>query len=114
VNYTGNAIAVDFTLVGTQVYDADARRNVNGVMVSAAGDVTFNGTVSYTGTGNDRDPILQRIGGMVPTNTVSGYWREDVNLDGVVKYTGTANDRDAILNSIGGTSPTATRVATLP
>jgi uncharacterized delta-60 repeat protein len=114
VNYTGNAYPVDFTLTGTQVYDADARKNVNGVMVLAAGDVTFNGTVSYVGSGNDRDPILLRVGGGTPTNTASGYWREDTNLDGVVKYIGAANDRDIILQSIGGIVPSSTRVAGLP
>jgi uncharacterized delta-60 repeat protein len=114
VTYTGNALAVDFTLTATPVYDSDARRSSGGVQVLRAGDVTFNGTLSYAGPGNDRDPILIRVGGGTPTNTVGGYWREDVNLDGVVKYTGTANDRDAILTSIGGTSPTATRAAPLP
>ena len=111
----GGAVAnLDFTLPTTLVYDDDARKNMSGVMVLAAGDVTFNGTVSYTGSGNDRDPILTRIGGVVPTNTIGGYWREDVNMDGVVKYTGAANDRDLILQSIGGTVPTNTRVAGLP
>ncbi len=111
----GNAIAsVDFTLPTTLVYDDDARKNVSGVMVLAAGDVTFNGTVQYTGTGNDRDPILTRIGGTIPTNSMNGYWPEDSNMDGVVKYTGSANDRDIILVNIGGTVPTNTRVATLP
>ena len=81
---------------------------------AAAGDVTFNGTVRYTGTGNDRDPIILRVGGSTPNNTVSGYWREDVNMDGVVKYTGTANDRDIILTNVGSTTPNSTRVATLP
>jgi uncharacterized delta-60 repeat protein len=114
VNYTGTPPTVDFTLVGTQVYDADARKNVSGVMVLAAGDVTFNGTVSYVGSGNDRDPILLRVGGGTPTNTASGYWREDTNLDGVVKYIGAANDRDIILQSIGGIVPSNTRVAGLP
>jgi hypothetical protein len=28
-----------------------------------------NGTVTYTGQNNDRDIILQNIGGVVPTNT---------------------------------------------
>ena len=111
----GSAIAtVDFTLPATQVYVSDARKNVGGVMVVVVGDVTFNETVQYTGAGNDRDPILTRIGGVIPTNTVSGYWREDVNLDGVVKYTGAANDCDLILQSIGGTVLTNTRVAGLP
>lgn len=31
-------------------------------------DVNMDGTVRYTGQGNDRDPTLQNIGGAVPTN----------------------------------------------
>lgn len=31
-------------------------------------DVTMDGTVKYTGAGNDRDVILENIGGTVPTN----------------------------------------------
>ncbi len=63
---------------------------------------------------DDRDPILTRNGGTVPTNTVSGYYTEDINLDGLVKYTGADNDRDPVLATIGGTVPTAVRVAQLP
>jgi hypothetical protein len=114
VNNTGNSLGVDFTLPGTPVYDSDARKNVGGVQVLAAGDVTFNGTISYTGDANDRDPILTRVGGVNPTATLGGYWREDVNMDGVVKYTGAANDRDLVLLSVGGVVPTNTRVAPLP
>jgi hypothetical protein len=111
----GSAIAtVDFTLPSTLVYDNDARKNVGGVMVLAAGDVTFNEAVGYTGAGNDRDPILTRVGSTTPNNSMSGYWREDVNMDGVVKYTGSANDRDIILTNVGSTTPNNTRVATLP
>jgi uncharacterized delta-60 repeat protein len=111
----GSAIAtVDFTLPTTQVYDNDARKNVSGVMVLAAGDVTFNESVQYTGSGNDRDPILTRVGSTTPNAVVPGYWREDVNMDGVVKYTGSANDRDIILTNVGSTTPNNTRVATLP
>jgi len=58
--------------------------------------------ISYTGPNNDRDPILQRIGGEITTATVSGYFNEDVNMDGVVKYTGANNDRDVVLQAIGG------------
>jgi hypothetical protein len=35
-----------------------------------AADVTLDGQVKYTGTGNDRDPILSNVGGTVPTATV--------------------------------------------
>ncbi len=115
VAYGSTGIAtVDFTLPTTQVYDNDARKNVSGVMVLAAGDVTFNETVGYTGAGNDRDPILMRVGSTTPNASVVGYWRDDVNMDGMVKYTGANNDRDPILVNVGSTMPNNTRVATLP
>jgi uncharacterized delta-60 repeat protein len=78
------------------------------------GDVRFNRNVQYAGQNNDRDPILVRIGGVVPTNTAQGYYPEDVNLDGVVKYTGTNNDRDKVLQTIGGVVPTNIRLDHLP
>lgn len=96
------------------MFGTDARRNVSGVMVLWSGDVTFDGTVMYTGDGNDRDPILSTIGGVVPTTTVPGYHQTDVNMDGEVIYTGDANDRDRILQAIGGVVPTNTRVEQLP
>jgi uncharacterized delta-60 repeat protein len=114
VVYGSGIATVDFTLPSTQVYDDEARINDGGVMVLAAGDVNIDGTVQYTGASNDRDAILYRIGGVVPTATTAGYWPEDVNMDGVVSYTGAGNDRDRVLVSIGGSVPTNTRVATLP
>jgi hypothetical protein len=87
---------------------------LNGVAVLWPGDVNANGTIRYTGTANDRDAVLMRIGGQVPTNTVQGYHAEDLNLDGRVRYTGSGNDRDIILQAIGGTVPTATRTQQLP
>ena len=91
-----------------------ATNNVNGVRVMVPGDVTRNGQVKYAGSGNDRDPILTRVGGTVPTATASGYLPEDLNMDGSVKYAGSSNDRDVILTVIGGTTPTATRSAQIP
>jgi len=70
--------------------------------------------VLYTGSGNDRDQVLQAIGGAIPTNTAAGYLQSDINLDGLAKYTGEANDRDPILANIGGVIPTNSRVQQLP
>ena len=79
------------------------------------GDATFNGQVKYAGDGNDRDLVLQGIGGAVPTNVVgNAYDTRDVNLDGAIMYTGTNNDRDIILQTIGGVVPTNVRIAQLP
>jgi len=114
---TVNPTLLDLTLASTITYGIDARKSITGVqpaLVLWTGDVTFNGQIRYTGSGNDRDPILSRIGGSTPTNSAGGYFSEDVNLDGTVKYTGSANDRDPILLNIGGSSPTSSRSAQLP
>lgn len=108
---------VDFTLPYTPTYGVDAQKDLFFTKVLWAGDVNHDGMIKYTGGGNnanDRDPILTTIGGVVPTNSVTGYKQEDVNMDGTVKYTGLANDRDVILQNIGGVVPTNTRVEQLP
>ncbi|MBL8002279.1 MAG: hypothetical protein JNL05_09985 [Flavobacteriales bacterium] len=91
------------------------RRTVGSTRTLWAGNVIGDDRVRYTGASNDRDPVLVAIGGTVPTNTLSGQYRqEDVNLDGLVKYAGTGNDRDLILQTIGGLVPTAVRVEQVP
>ncbi len=108
-------VPVDFTSPALITHGTDARRAHGSTMLLWAGDVDHNKVVRYTGPANDRDPLLQTIGGAVPTATLTGQYRaEDVNLDGEVKYVGPANDRDPILQSIGGTTPTATRTAHVP
>ena len=110
----GSGTTVDFTSASTPLWDADARTTILGTLALAAGDVGFNGTVQYTGSGNDRDGILVRVGSTTPNNVAAGYYREDVTMDGNVKYTGALNDRDRILVNVGPTTPNNTRAATLP
>ena len=105
---------VDFSLGTTTTYGTDARRQRDGKWMLWAGNVNGDGTLRYTGSGNDREGILQAIGGNNPTATATGYYSEDTNLDGVVKYTGSANDRDALLQNIGGAVPTNVRAEQLP
>ncbi len=106
--------AVPLHLAATATYGVEATKVSGTRQLMWAGDVTFNSEIKYTGAANDRDPILQAIGGVVPTNTVAGYLKEDVNMNGEVKYTGSGNDRDPILQNIGGVVPTNTRVEQLP
>jgi hypothetical protein len=111
------AVSVDLTDAATATYGTDARKSVSGIhpaRVLWSGDVSFDGEIKYTGSGNDRDPVLQSIGGVVPTATTAGYRQEDVNLDGTVKYTGSGNDRDPVLQNVGGVVPTNTRMEQLP
>jgi hypothetical protein len=89
----------------TATWGTNARKSLGGQMVLWTGNAIRDGQVKYTGSGNDRDPILVGVGGNVPTNTVNGYLSTDLNLDGVLKYTGTANDRDPILVNVGGITP---------
>ncbi len=107
-------ISIDLRDPGTATFGTGAQRDLGGTMALWTGNVIANGFVSYSGANNDRDPILSAIGGVVPTNVISGYHLSDVNLDGTVRYVGGENDRDRVLITIGGVIPTATRVQQLP
>jgi hypothetical protein len=111
-------VTVDLASVALVVYGTNARKAVGGAFpaqVLWSGDVTGDRVLRYTGAANDRDLILQRIGGVIPTNTVDGlYLLEDLNLDGTVRYTGAANDRDVVLQGIGGVVPTDSRTEQVP
>ena len=105
---------VDFRSSAAPVWGTNARKGIGAAMCMWAGNARVDRTLSYTGQDNDRDPILMVIGGIIPTNSVTGYYLEDTNLSGEVKYTGAANDRDLILQNIGGTIPTNSLLEQLP
>ncbi len=105
---------IDFTTSSTATYGTGARKTVGTTEVMWLGNVNGDGFIKYTGSGNDRDPILVRVGSTTPNNTALGYYVEDTNLDGTVKYTGSANDRDPILLNVGSTVPSNVKVEQLP
>jgi hypothetical protein len=111
---SSSTVTVDFTTLMLQVHGTEPMRTISTRRVLWSGNVTNDGRLKYTGPDNDRDPILQAIGGTVPSNTFNGYTPSDVNMDGVVKYTGPGNDRDIILQNIGGVVPSNTRPEQLP
>jgi hypothetical protein len=114
VALTGTSTSVDLSSAATAVFGTEPRKPVGSVQTLWAGDVTFNKQLAYTGAGNDRDPILVRVGSTTPNNTVAGYYAEDTNMDGVVIYVGGANDRDPILVNVGGSTPNNVRTEQLP
>ena len=108
-------IALDFTLATTPTHGAEAQFALTGSRRALwAGNAVRDNKVLYTNTNNDRDAVLNQVGGVVPTATVTGYLNADLNLDGVVRYTGGNNDRDLILQNIGGVVPTLIRNEQLP
>ncbi len=110
-----SATLIDFRGSTSGIYGTTPMVLKGSVYCLWAGDASGNGQIRYTGSGNDRDPILVAIGGSTPTNTVSNVYSPlDVNLDGVIKYIGTNNDRDVILTTVGGSSPNNTRAQQLP
>jgi subtilisin-like proprotein convertase family protein len=111
---TNVPVTINFSAPATATYGTDAQTTVGTVKALRTGDVSFNRTLSYTGAGNDRDPILVRVGSTTPNNTVNGYYIEDTNMNGIVSYTGGANDRDVILVNVGSTTPNNTRVEQIP
>lgn len=114
IDFGAAAGTIDFTDPLTPSFGTEAMKDAGGTNVQWSGDVNHDEVIKYTGSGNDRDPILVQIGGLVPTATSAGYLSSDVNLDGVVKYTGSHNDRDPILTNIGGLVPTAVRFGQVP
>ena len=108
-------VVIDFSNPATATYGTSAQKQVGSKMVMWSGDATGNGTIKYTGSTNDRDPLLIAVGSTTPNATVSNvYDRRDTNLDGVIEYTGSANDRDIILTNVGSTTPNNTRTQQLP
>jgi hypothetical protein len=105
---------VNFTSASFQVHGADAAQLQGGLRALWPGDSNRDGVVRFTGQQNDRDPLLDLIGGQVPTLMAQGYHVEDLNMDGSVKYTGTNNDADLVLQVIGGLVPTNVRIEQLP
>ncbi|MDQ5954757.1 MAG: large repetitive protein [Patescibacteria group bacterium] len=105
---------IDFTLSSIPVFGAGLRKQIGSSWCLWEGDVNGDNSIRYIGEGNDRDLLLQDIGGVSPTNTTGGYLNTDVNMDGVTKYTGQNNDRDLILFNIGGIIPTNVRFGSVP
>ena len=118
VSLSAAPATVNYTTLATATFGTAARKTSGGavsVQLLWAGDVTFNGQIKYTGSGNDRDPVLTTVGSTTPNNTVlNTYSTRDVNLNGQVKYTGTGNDRDPILVNVGSTTPNNIRLQQLP
>jgi len=105
---------VDFTDPLLPTYGSEARKIIGTTAVLWAGNALTDAQVKYTGSANDRDPLLISVGSTTPNNTVAGYLGTDANLDGVVKYTGSGNDRDPILINVGSTTPNNVRLEQLP
>ena len=118
LSLSGSPTTIDFSNTATATYGTAAQKTIGTRNVLWAGntqhDVPTPFKLKYVGSNNDRDPILVRIGGSAPTNTITGYFVEDVTLDGQVKYVGGSNDRDPILVNIGGSVPTNILTEQLP
>ena len=75
-----------------------------GVEALIAGDITDDKMLKYSGSNNDRSPILQRIlgvvGGTAINALIQGYYREDLRMDGNVKYSGSNNDPSMIIQNL--------------
>jgi hypothetical protein len=105
------ATSLDFTTAITPslFYGTNPQKDLgSGKLGLYMGNVVQDGVLKYSGSSNDRLPILTKIGGSNIIAIVSGYFVEDCNMDGVVKYSGSSNDRLPILTNIGGTNITAT------
>lgn len=108
------AAAVDLTSAATATWGTGARKEIDGTQVLWSGEVVRNAQLKYSGSLNDRDPILTVVGGTTPNNVLTGYRIHDVTMNGFTSYTGTGNDRDPILVNVGSNTPNNVRVEQLP
>ena len=111
---TGTVHHVDLSSPATACYGTDAQKTIGPIRALWSGNTLQNGQLNYVGTGNDRDPILVRVGNTTPNNTVQGYFSEDVDLNGAVRYMASGNDKDRILINVGSTTPNNIRYEQLP
>ncbi len=109
-----NSTTLDLTSTGTALYGINPTATAGATRLLWSGDVSYNKTIAYTGSGNDRDPILVTVGSTTPNSTVMAYSSSDVDLDGSVRYTGSGNDRDKILVNVGSTAPNSIQNEQLP
>ncbi|HRZ76382.1 MAG TPA: FISUMP domain-containing protein, partial [Bacteroidales bacterium] len=113
---TSSAGLIDFTdTASTPVYGRCLMQLAGGAEGMIAGDINHDKTIKYSGSGNDRVLILQRImsvlGGGSITSIINGYYKEDLRMDGNVKYSGGGNDPSLIIqNLIGLTGSSAITV----
>ena len=115
VALSASSITVDFRPTSTTTWGIAAQRNMGTFLALWSGNAQGDNKVSYTGSGNDRDPILVSVGSTTPNNSQVGqYALRDVNMNGTVSYTGTGNDRDPILVNVGSTTPNEVRIEQLP
>ncbi|MCB0794321.1 MAG: hypothetical protein KDB88_06255 [Flavobacteriales bacterium] len=114
ISLTAAPAVLDLSDIATATYGTSARKLVNGKALLWSGNAVLDNEVKYAGLANDRDKVLQDVGGSVPTAVVAGYSSSDVNMDGLIKYAGPQNDRDRILQNIGGSVPTAVQIEQLP
>lgn len=104
----------DLSTGSVALFGTEPTKAVGSRQVLWGGNSLNDAVLRYTGSSNDRDPLLVRVGGSLPTATITGYYSEDVGMDGTVRYVGAQNDRDPILFNVGGTVPTNTRIEQLP
>ncbi len=115
VPFSASATSVDLISADAAIYGVNARSILTSSRMGLwSGNTYRDGQVKYTGSNNDRDPVLVQVGSTTPNNQTSGYSLNDTNLDGLVRYTGSSNDRDLILQIVGGTTPNNSRVEQLP
>lgn len=67
---TNSIVSLDFS-TGSLTYGSTAQKLVSGVWTMRPGDATRNLQVTSTGSNNDRDAILTKVGISSPTNVIS-------------------------------------------
>jgi hypothetical protein len=60
---------LDFRSAALATWGTEARKTIGAALALWAGNVLVDASIRYTGSGNDRDPILVNVGSTTPNNT---------------------------------------------
>jgi len=80
-------------------------KSYSGVQVLWSGDARSDKNTKYNGLTNDKQFVLDALGGVANNVIPANYRPEDVNMDGVIKYNNTNADRLTILGTVGVSTP---------
>lgn len=103
-----NTVVIDFSdTTNTSLYGSALNSSIQlepNIYGMIGGDVNRDGTLKYSGPGNDRSIILQKIinesGSTNITTTLTGYFKEDLKLDETLRYSGPQNDPSIIIQNL--------------
>jgi hypothetical protein len=87
---------------------------ISGLNMMWGGNASGNSNVIYNSPGNDRQVLLNTLGGSTSVPVLNVYDRSDMNMNRTVSYNGPGSDRAFLLTNVLGGATGTPRTQVLP